>query len=120
MNLELIVMMMFHPMTFLIIGVLTHFGRKVIASRLHESDKIPCITDYWRKNPVQSALAVLGAYAGYGLFVAGPDFDKADPQLINMARMTAFGVGYMADNIADAIGAKAMRNIIGSEKTDGN
>ena len=109
-------MMTFHPFTFLLAGIMVHFGRKVVASRMHESDKIPCITDYWKKNPVQSALALIGAYIGYGLFVAGPDFEKADPQLLNMARMTAFGVGYMADNISDAIGAKVANRIIGTEK----
>jgi hypothetical protein len=107
-------MLMFHPMTFLIAGIITHFGRKVIASRMHESDTYPCITDYWKKNPVQSALALIGAYIGYGLFVDGPDFSTADKVLLNMARMTAFGVGFMADNIADAIGSKVARQIVGT------
>lgn len=109
-------MLMFHPFTFLLAGIMVHFGRKVVASRMHESDKIPCITDYWKKNPVQSTLALIGAYIGYGLFVAGPDFAKAEAQLLNMAQMTAFGIGYMADNIADAIGAKVANRIIGQDK----
>lgn len=119
MTLESIYMLMFHPMTFLIAGVITHFGRKVIASRMHESDKTPCITDYWKKNPTQSALALIGAYIGYGLFVDGPDFSKVDQQLLNMARMTAFGVGFMADNIADAIASnRVVRNVLGKQDED--
>lgn len=102
-----------HPFIMLLMGLLTHFGRKMLAAAAHGTATPPCFSDYWRKQPIQSALAVIGALVGYSLFAYFPDFDKMAPDIQGIVRSTAFGVGYMADNIADAVGEKAFNKIKG-------
>lgn len=86
------------------LGMATHFGRKVLASVSHGAKKRPCVTDYWRQYPIQSVLALVGAYTGFLVFYDSPE----------MSRVVAFGLGYMADNIADAIGDRAISKIRGT------
>lgn len=104
---------LFHPFAMLLFGLMTHFGRKVLAASTHGTDNLPSITDYWKKNCLTSFLTLIGAMVGYGLMAHFPDFDKMAPEIQNVVRGTAFGIGFMADNIADAIGQKAMRKVQG-------
>lgn len=84
-------------------GMVTHFGRKIIASVSHGTERRPCITDYWKQYPIQSALALVGAYTGFLVLYGTPE----------LTRVVAFGLGYMADNIADAIGDRAIAKVRG-------
>lgn len=83
------------------LGMLIFFGRKVIASKLHDSDGDPKLSDYWRKNPVQTLVSVAGAYSGF-LLLYGSD---------EMTKSAALGLGYMADSIADAVVAKTKNKV---------
>lgn len=85
------------------LGMATHFGRKVLASLSHGTEKRPCITDYWKQYPIQSVLALVGAYTGFLVLYGTPE----------LTRVVAFGLGYMADNIADAIGERAIAKVRG-------
>lgn len=85
------------------LGMATHFGRRVLASMTHGAKKRPCITDYWKQYPIQSVLALVGAYTGFLVLYGTPE----------MTRVVAFGLGYMADNIADAIGDRAIAKMRG-------
>ena len=104
---------MFHPFVFLLYGLITHFGRKILAAATHGTDNLPSITDYWKKNRLNSLLSLIGAMVGYGLMAHFPDFDQMAPEIQNVVRGTAFGIGFMADNIADAVGQKALRKVQG-------
>lgn len=104
---------LFHPFAMLGYGLITHFGRKVLAASTHGTDNLPSITDYWKKNPLNSLLSLIGAIVGYALFAHFPDFDKMAPDIQSVVRSTAFGIGFMADNIADAVGQKALRKVQG-------
>lgn len=100
---------LFHPFAFLVYGLFTHFGRKVMAATTHSTGNRPSITDYWKRNRLNSLMTLTGAIVGYGLMAHFPDFENMAPEIQNVVRGTAFGIGYMADNIADAIGQKALR-----------
>lgn len=104
---------LFHPFAMLLFGLMTHFGRKVLAASTHGTENLPSVTDYWKKNPLNSLLSIIGAIVGYALFAHFPDFEKMAPDIQGVVRSTAFGIGFMADNIADAIGQKALRKVQG-------
>lgn len=102
-----------HPFTLMIMGLFAHFGRKILASVAHETDQRPCFTDYWKKNPIQTGMSLIGATAGYAMFAHFPDFHEYVPEIQNVIRATAFGVGYMADSVVDAVGEKVTKRIKG-------
>jgi hypothetical protein len=104
---------LFHPFTFLLYGLITHFGRKILAAKTHDTDNLPSLTDYWKKNRLNSLLTLIGAMVGYGLMAHFPDFDQMGQEIQNVVRGTAFGIGYMADSMADAVGQKALRKVQG-------
>ena len=106
---------LFHPFAFLIYGLLTHFGRKIIASITHDTENRPHVKDYWKSwhNRIKTGVSTVGALAGYGLYAHFPDYASMAPDIQKVVCGTAFGIGYMADNIADAIGDKAINKIKG-------
>ncbi len=110
---NLFIEMITHPFVLVIMGLFAHFGRKMLAAASHGTESRPCLTDYWKKNPVQSGVSLVGAVAGYAMFAHFPDFDQLTPEVQNVIRVTAFGIGYMADNVVDAVGDKAMSRIRG-------
>jgi hypothetical protein len=103
------------PFVLMILGLFAHFLRKIIAGATHEGAKIPTVIGYWFRNPAQSAFAFIGALAGYAMFAHFPDFNSMAPDIKNVVRTTAFGIGYMADNMVDAIGGKTMDRIRGTK-----
>ncbi len=106
-----------HPLIMLFYGLLIHFARKRIASASHETDSTVCLADYWRKSPLQSLVSIIGAFVGFVVFI-GIDL-PTDGKSLDLARMSAFGIGYMADNIADGIGERTMRSLgIGKHPED--
>lgn len=105
-----------HPFVLMLMGLLSHFGRKILAAATHGTESRPCFTDYWKKQPIQTALSFTGALAGYAMFAHFPDFSGMAPDVQNVVRVTAFGVGYMADNVVDAVGGNVMNKIRGGVK----
>lgn len=104
---------LFHPLAFLLYGLITHFGRKVMAAATYGTENLPVISDYWRKNRINSILSIIGSIVGYGVFAHFPDFDKMAPDIQTVVRSLAFTIGFMADNMADAVGRKGMNKIEG-------
>lgn len=104
-----------HPMVLMLMGLAAHFGRKVLAAVTHGAQRRPCLTDYWKKNPIQSGISLIGAFAGYAMFAHFPDFDSMNSEVQNVIRVTAFGIGYMADSVVDSIGTKT-KNRLENEK----
>ena len=98
-----------HPFLMLFYGLMVHFARKRMASATHNTGKIICLADYWRTAPLQSLVSVISAFVGYVVFVGVET--PTTGQTLDLARMSAFGIGYMADNMADAIGERTMRSL---------
>lgn len=111
--LNLFIEIITHPFILLMFGLAAHFLRKLVAALAHETDHRPCVTDYWKKKPIQSSISVIGALAGYAMFAHFPDFAHMGPEVQNVVRVTAFGIGYMADNVVDAVGDRAINRIKG-------
>lgn len=111
--LNLITQVISHPFILMLLGLMAHFGRKVLAATTHGADNKPCFTDYWKKNPIQTVISVTGALAGYAMFAHFPDFERMTPEIQNVVRVTAFGIGYMADSVVDAVGTKTKKRIEG-------
>ena len=104
---------LFHPFAFLIYGLASHFGRKVLASVTHDTGNLPRVSDYWKdwQNRIKSIMSLTGALVGYGLYAYFPDYDQMAPDIQRIVCSTAFGIGYLADNIADALGEKVMNRV---------
>lgn len=82
------------PLAMLLAGLLTHLLKKFLEVRQQlEALTLPT---YLKARPYKSALAVIGASAGY-LLIADP----SPPSLV-----AAFGVGYAADSMLEVIGAR--------------
>jgi hypothetical protein len=103
-----------HPFALMLMGLLAHFLRKIMAAVSHGTETRPCVTDYWKKHPIQSGISMIGAVAGYAMFAHFPDFNSMATEVQNVVRVTAFGIGFMADNVVDAVGDKAINRIRGS------
>ena len=104
---------MFHPFAFLLYGLMTHFGRKIVAALTHDAKNMPKLKDYWKSwhNRIKTVLSMVGGLVGYGLYAHFPDYYSMAPEIQRVVCGTAFGIGFMADNIADAIGDKTVNKI---------
>jgi hypothetical protein len=102
-----IVFVVGHPFVLMLLGVIAHFltkmGDPAVAQR--------CLWDYWRANPLQTGLAFIGATVGYVLFVHQPDFERMNDGIKDIIRISAFGIGFTCDRIADSVGAAAKRRV---------
>lgn len=82
------------PLAMLLAGLVTHLLKKFMEMRQQlEALTLPA---YLKARPYKTALAVIGASAGY-LLTSEP----AAPSL-----MAAFGVGYAADSMLEVVGAR--------------
>lgn len=80
-----------------ICGLIVHFLKDLIRIK-QETDKLPSIKGYWREHPYQSLICIVGAVVGFiALFSTG-----------QLTPITAFGVGYMANSVADTIGKRSL------------
>lgn len=80
-------------------GLLTHFLKDII--RIKKESGFITLKQYWAKHPYQTALAIIGAIVG---FIALSSTGQLTP-------ITAFGVGYMANSVADTIGKRSIDRI---------
>lgn len=78
---------------------MTHF-LKDMARLKAEGDKLG-LCNYWAKFPIQSSISVVGALAGFA----------ALHETKQLTGLTAFGVGYMANSVADAIGKRSITKV---------
>ena len=85
-------------MTYLIcmmlLGLAVHFI-KVMMTIMKDGQPITPIA-YWKDYPYQSALSLIGAVVGF----------VALKETGNLSLITAFGVGYMANSVADILGSR--------------
>jgi len=82
------------PLAMLLAGLLTHLIKKFLEVR--QQLEALTLSAYLKARPYKSALAAIGAGAGY-LLIADP----GPPSLV-----AAFGVGYAADSMLEVIGAR--------------
>lgn len=83
-----------------ILGLLTHFLKDLIRIKQEEGAP-PNIIKYWKDNPYQTLLSIVGALSGYfALLETG-----------QLTALTAFGIGYMANSVADVLGKRALNKI---------
>ncbi len=79
----------------LLLGLATHFLKALLQMKLAGNHLTPI--EYWRGHPYQSGLAVVGAVVGFvALYESG-----------NLTSINAFGIGYMANSVADVLGGRA-------------
>ena len=92
---------------------MTHFGRKIVAALTHDAKNLPRLKDYWKSwhNRIKTMMSLIGGLVGYGLYAHFPDYAQMAPDIQKIVCSTAFGIGYLSDNIADAIGDKAINRI---------
>lgn len=84
-----------HPIAMLFYGLAAHFLKDM--ARLAKEGQRMGLADYWLAFPYQSGISMIGAVAGFAaLQEAG-----------HLSGITAFGVGYMANSVADVIGKRA-------------
>ena len=84
-------------MTFL--GLCSHYLKDII--RLRNEGQMMSLKQYWCKHPYQSLLTVVGAVVG---FIALSSMEQLNP-------VTAFGIGYMANSVADTIGKRTVNKL---------
>jgi len=85
------------PFFMLIYGLLTHFLKDLVRLQSEGQKKLYLIP-YWIKFPHQSLIALVGAVAGYSALI----------ETNQLSGLTAFGVGYMANSIADTLGKRTV------------
>lgn len=84
-----------HPLAMLVYGLASHFLKDM--ARLAKEGQPLGLLDYWGRFPYQSGISLVGAVAGFAaLAEAG-----------QLTGITAFGIGYMANSVADIIGKRA-------------
>ena len=81
----------------LILGVLAHFFKALAQIRVNGHPINPI--KYWLDHPYHSALTVIGAIVGYvALMETG-----------QLTAINAFGIGFMANSVADVIGSRSTK-----------
>lgn len=84
-------------------GLLSHFLKRVVEER--NAGRAVTLKSYWLDHPYHSALSVTAAVAGFILLWGTPE----------LTRLTAWGIGYMADSAAGVLGQRAMKIAGGDE-----
>lgn len=83
----------------LLLGLATHFLKRVVEERA--AGRIISLRTYWVEHPYHSALAVASAVAGFVLLYGTAE----------LTRITAWGLGYMADSAAGMLGKRAGQSL---------
>ena len=83
----------------LIYGLLSHYLKKMSEAVISDEKVTP--VKYWSRNPYQTLLCAIGAVVGYAALI----------ETHQLTGLTAFGVGYMSNSIADIIGARTARKL---------
>ena len=83
----------------LVVGILTHYVKKV-GEEWKQGNKVKLLT-YWTNNPYHALFSILGASGGFLLLYGTPELTK----------LTAWGLGYMCNSVADIMGSRTMRKL---------
>lgn len=84
----------------IVLGLMTHFLKDLIRIK-NETGSPPNLIKYWKDNPYQTLLSIVSGAAGYfALMETG-----------QLTALTAFGIGYMANSVADVLGKRAISGI---------
>lgn len=78
----------------MLLGTASHFLKKVVEIR--RAGESNSLIDYWRRHPYESLLSIIGAIVG--LIVLH--------QMGELTLLTAYGTGYMANSMSDALGSR--------------
>lgn len=85
------------------LGMIVFFGSQATAAKVYESKGEPSITDYWRKHPTTSLMAVAGSYAAFlGVYEMG-----------QLNYVAAFGIGFIGDRFRDIAAGVAKKKFGG-------
>lgn len=87
-------------LSMLLLGLATHFI-KAMMQIMKDGKPITPIC-YWRDYPYQSSLSLIGAVVGF----------VALRETGNLSLITAFGVGYMANSVADILGSRTQGKLV--------
>lgn len=85
-----------HPFAMLIYGLLLHALKQLSEAAMNDSHVTPWL--YLKQWPYSAGFALVSALAGYGALY-GTD---------ELTRINAFGLGYMANSVADMIGHRGL------------
>lgn len=81
------------PFMMMLYGLATHY-LKALAEITRIEGKVIAPVTYWKKYPYHTALSLVGAFAGFGAL-----YDTNE-----LTSLTAFGLGYISDSVADILG----------------
>lgn len=81
----------------LLMGLAAHFIKDMARIR-KETGRLITPRDYWLMYPYQSLLCIIGAVAGYLIMY----------ETGQLSGVNAFGIGYLANSIADIIGKRGV------------
>ena len=81
------------------LGLATHFLKAMMEIKLSKADIT--FSEYWKTKPYQSLLSVIGCIVGY----------ISLDSMGQLTSLTAFGVGYMANSMADIIGSRTVKKV---------
>lgn len=85
------------PVVMVVLGLATHQLKELARISVEERGNVHPVR-YWTKFPYQTALCVVGAATGYfALLETG-----------QLSGLTAFGVGYMSNSVADILGKRSL------------
>ena len=89
------------------LGLILHFLKAIIQIKVNKG-KVISFRSYYLDNPHQTLFSISGAIVGY-LLLFGTD---------ELTRITALGIGYMADNVVDIIGQRSRTKLIAAGKNE--
>lgn len=87
-------------LSMLILGLLSHFLKDFIKIKKDTGKMVNPLT-YWKENPYQTLLSTIGAVSGYFALM----------ETAQLTALTAFGIGYMANSVADMLGQRSLNKI---------
>ena len=96
---EILLLIITNPISMMLYGILMHYVKRVMEEREKDSDIT--LSSYWYKYPYKSIFSLLGAFAGFGALYGTEELTK----------LTAFGIGYMSDSMAEMLSSKGLKNI---------
>ena len=100
-----------HPFVMMWWGMLIHFGKEELDNAIKEARKPSWA--FLIHNPLKTVVSIVSAFAAYVLVMPSAEgLGVVSDQVLNIMRLTGFGVGYACDSIAGTIADEAIRKRI--------
>lgn len=80
-------------------GMASHFLKKLIEARQSGNDFD--LIQYFKANPYQTALSIISGFVGFFALYGTAE----------LTRVTAFGLGYMCNSVADIVGERSVKKL---------